>query len=466
MDRMADDDSAARPIAIAGGGASGLLVAVQLLRRGVDPARIMIVEPRERLGRGVAYSTTRAEHLLNVVAARMSAFDDDASHFLRWLESDAAAAAEVLAADAGGGRALADCFAPRRVYARYLDEVFATEPGSADVRRHRDTVVDAIPLDGGGLRLRLEQAGDIDVAVLVLAAGNEARRVADGALPSWDDAALRAVGEGDAVAIVGAGLSMVDAVLSLQAQGHRGDITVVSRHGMAPLAHAAPGTHAHETPRDDRLLAAGMRERLRRVRARVRATTAAGAPWQWAIDALRPQVQSLWREASDVERARFLRHLVRLWDIHRHRIAPQVAALLDALQADGRLRIVAGRLQGGITRGDDGRAWMRLLPRGGGDAIDIVADHVFDATGVEGQLARMRNPLLQALVARGLAVPGGMGIGVATDDAGRLVDAEGRVHGDIAVIGGLRIGQLWESIAMPELRGQARDVAALVADAR
>ena len=454
--------AAPRSIVIVGGGASGLLVAVQLLRHGADPSTIAIVEPGDALGQGIAYSTAQGEHLLNVVAARMSAFDDDPSHFVRFLEADPASDAEVAAADAGGGRPRGERFAPRRVYARYLAAIFAAEPGSAAVSHHRDRVLALQPRDGGGHRLSLASGATLEADAVVLAPGNEPRRIAEGARPAWDADALAAVGRDDAVAIIGAGLSMVDAVLTLDARGHRGPVTVLSRHGLAPLAHgdAFPGPAAAHDPA---LHAASIRQRLHAVRARVRDAAARGEPWQWAIDALRPQVQSLWKATPPRERARFLRHGVRYWDIHRHRIAPQVAARLDALKAAGRLQLLAGRLAGGIAREGDGRARLAIVPRGGGEPRTLVADVVFDATGVEGQLERMRNPLLRALADAGLARAGSLGIGLDCDDAGRVRAADGRVHAGIAAIGGVRIGQLWESIAIPELRGQAREIAALFA---
>ncbi|NCV45075.1 MAG: FAD-dependent oxidoreductase, partial [Actinobacteria bacterium] len=56
-----------RKVLIVGGGASGLLVAINLLRKS-DDCEVTIVEPNERLGLGVAYSTLDPEHLLNVPA--------------------------------------------------------------------------------------------------------------------------------------------------------------------------------------------------------------------------------------------------------------------------------------------------------------------------------------------------------------------------------------------------------------
>ncbi|WP_258079442.1 FAD/NAD(P)-binding protein, partial [Xanthomonas arboricola] len=76
-------------IAIVGGGASGVLVALQLLRQAVAPVQIVLIEPHAVLGEGVAYSTARPEHLLNVPAARMSALVEAPQDFVDYLRAHA-----------------------------------------------------------------------------------------------------------------------------------------------------------------------------------------------------------------------------------------------------------------------------------------------------------------------------------------------------------------------------------------
>ncbi|HSM76946.1 MAG TPA: FAD/NAD(P)-binding protein, partial [Bryobacteraceae bacterium] len=71
-------------IAIIGGGCSGVLAAISLLREAPDED-LIVIEPREDLGRGMAYSTPWYEHLLNVPAAKMSALPSEPSHFAEWL---------------------------------------------------------------------------------------------------------------------------------------------------------------------------------------------------------------------------------------------------------------------------------------------------------------------------------------------------------------------------------------------
>ncbi|MGA2049496.1 MAG: FAD/NAD(P)-binding protein, partial [Terracidiphilus sp.] len=97
-------------LVIVGGGCSGLLVAVQLLRRGFR-GTLTIVEPRRNLGRGLAYSTPFEEQLLNVPAGKMSALPDEPSHFLDWLHLR------------GFAEAAHGHFAPRKLYGEYLEEL-------------------------------------------------------------------------------------------------------------------------------------------------------------------------------------------------------------------------------------------------------------------------------------------------------------------------------------------------------
>ena len=71
-------------VLIIGGGLSGTMLAVQLLRL-PGTRRILIVEPRAELGRGEAYSAVELGHTLNGNAARMSVDPDNADDLTQWL---------------------------------------------------------------------------------------------------------------------------------------------------------------------------------------------------------------------------------------------------------------------------------------------------------------------------------------------------------------------------------------------
>jgi len=174
------------------------------------------------------------------------------------------------------------------------------------------------------------------------------------------------------------------------------------------------------------------------------------------MERIRPLGQSLWRSLSTADQRRFLRHVVRLWDVHRHRIAPQVHACITELQTRGQLQQHRGRLDAVMPIGACARLVMRQ--RDGRD-LSLDVDRIINATGVEMRAQTMRNPLLLELLGSGHAQAGPHGIGLRTDRDGALLDAQGRPQPRLMAIGSLRIGCLWESIAVPELRVQAETAA-------
>ena len=438
---------------IVGGGAAGTLVAIRLLMDDRCAEPVAIVEPDAQLARGAAYATARAEHLLNVVASRMSVIAGQPDHFVRFLAQDAAIDED----------ALRDRFVPRRDYGRYLRHTLESLPAQRAPTHLRERVVDIERLDDG-FRVRLGNGSSALARHVVLAIGNASRplpgylqhpgmRLAE----AWDYDAVQGIDADAAACILGSGLSMVDAALSLAASGHRGPIHVLSRHGLMPLPHARTGSQ-HGTGVDD-LLPLGVRDRWRVLRGRIKAAIAAGEPWQWSFDRLRHHGQALWQSLDDSQRRRFLRHAVRYWDIHRHRIAPEVAATLDAMRASGQLQVRAGRLQS-ITADPACGSHVHFRPRHGQREHMLRADWIINATGVETNIDLRPGTLLQALRGRGLVLPGPQGLGVASSGIGHVFNRSGRPDPGLYVLGALRIGDLWESIAIPELREQAQQIAA------
>jgi len=444
-------------LAIVGGGAAGTLAAIHCLQRARSPLRIVLFEPAPRAGRGVAYATARPEHLLNVPAERMSAFPARPDDFVDFLAG--------LPAHAGTARAaLAARYAPRRDYAAYLDARMAEARQAAAATLETVAArVASLERDGDGWALAWA-GGRMRARRVLLATGNAPRPLparGSGALPrprlvdAWDYEGVAAIGTDASVCIVGTGLSMVDAVLTLDAAGHRGRVHLVSRHGLLPQVHAA--AHVQDERFDvDALHGLGTRARLRRIRAQARDAAARGLPWQAVMERLRPHVAALWQSLAPHEQRRFLRHAVRHWDVHRHRIAPEAHAVLRRLRELGRLQLHCARLDMVAA----GQRCVQLTLRDRARRFQALeVDHVVNATGVELRVQAMRNPLLEQLLGEGHALPGAHGIGLATDADGRLLDAGGRPQDDLRAIGSLRIGQAWESIAVPELRVQAEALA-------
>lgn len=437
-------------LAIVGGGAGGVLAAIHALRLGGGDARIALIEPDPTLARGVAYATTHAEHLLNVPARRMSAIDSESDDFLDFIAT--------LPGDATR-EALAGSYAPRLQYGAYLRERLtqARQTSAATLHRFTGQAV-ALDHDDAGVILALDCGALVRARGVVLAVGNSARPlpargsaglIAGTALEAWDFDAIKRIPAEAEVCIAGSGLSMVDTVLSLSQNSHRGRIHVVSRHALLPLAHTAHAVAGFDA---DALLPMSLRQRMRCLRVAVARAVADGLPWQAVMECVRPQVQQLWCTLSHEDQRRFLRHVVRYWDVHRHRIAPQVHAPLRQLQERGQMHLHRGRLDTVAREGQRIRISLHLRD-GRSQQLDV--DRIVNATGVEMRAQLMRNPLLTDLLVKGLARAGAHGIGLDTSNAGELLDAEGNVQPRVLVMGSLRIGSVWESIAVPELRGQA-----------
>jgi uncharacterized NAD(P)/FAD-binding protein YdhS len=423
------------PVAIVGGGASGTILAAQLARRGVES---VLIEGGGRAGKGVAYSTTEPAHLLNVRAEGMSALAGESDHFARRFE-----------AEGGDPRG----FAQRRLFGRYLGEILgeAVESGRASVI-HASAAGAARA--GGHWRVELDNGSAIEAEALALAIGNQEPqplRAFAGAgerfiANPWADDARRAVEEfvasgGDAL-LVGTGLTMVDLVLSLDAAGHRGGIVALSRRGLIPRSHADFDPAMVER---DEVPHGNVRALLRWLRRR-----SAEVGWRAAVDSLRPHSHALWQSLDGSEQLRFLRHARPWWDVHRHRIAPEVSATIARLIGEGRLHVISGRV---ITATKTGEGIdVELRRRGSAAPQRISVAYAFNCTGPLHLIDRTRDPMLRTLLDRRNARPDHLGIGLEVDENSRAGER-------LWALGPLTKGRYWEIIAVPDIREQAAQVA-------
>jgi uncharacterized NAD(P)/FAD-binding protein YdhS len=446
------DTPALCDLAIIGGGAAGVLAAIGVLRGASQPLRLLVIEPNLPLARGVAYATTREEHVLNVPVAKMSGFPEQPEDFLDYL-------CDVQAFPALTREQIAPMFVSRGLYAAYLRQRLQQAVDASQAKLEIVAArVQALEPDTDGVLLVLDSGRPLRAGRVIIAVGNALRPLpargasslaADKRVEAWDYEALAGIAGNADVAIIGSGLSMADTVASLRATGHRGKIHVLSRHALLPLPHAK-GAAADYDP--EPLLAMNLRQRVHALRRHAAEAAARDIPWQSVMERIRPLGQQLWQTLSDDDQRRFLRHVVRYWDVHRHRIATHLYAQLIELQQQGRLQLHRGRLETAVAEGACVCLYAQDCKR---RPLQLEVQCVVNATGVEMRAQAMRNPLLQQLLGSGVGRAGPHGIGLDTAADGSLVDADGVVEPRIQVLGSLRIGRLWESLAIPELRGQA-----------
>lgn len=413
-------------VAIVGAGYSGTIAAVEIARA-APGAGIVLIEKSGRFAQGAAYGTTSPGHLLNVRARNMSALAGDPLHFARWASAE------------GHGP---DDYVPRRDYRRYLATLL---DGTLGVTR---VTGEAVAVEDEGVRLACGELVGCDAAIL--AGGNYPSRLpaafGPGAIHDpWSPEGAAALAEAAALGgdllLVGTGLTMVDMAVSLEESGFSGRILAASRRGLVPRAHLSPAAAPLAWEPPERL-----GELVRAVRAR--------EPWRASVDGLRPHSIALWRGLGETERRRFLRHLRPWWDVHRHRIAPPVAARIEAMRASGRLEVAAARVA--RVEGD-----VVTLARRGGGEIKRRFDALVNCTGPEGDIGRIGDPLIRSLLAGRRARPDPLGLGLDVDSGSRLV---GSGPGPaLYALGPLTKGAFWEIVAVPDIRGQAAGVAGAIA---
>ncbi len=455
--------SGKRPIAVIGAGFSGTIAALQLLRRLPTDQPVLLCERSPEFARGVAYAAGDDGHLLNVRAANMSALSDEPLHFQEWLKrrrDDDPLLDGLHQTEAG-------LFASRRLYGQYLrsilDYAMRETAGHAQLRLLPDDVLDVVAADHGGYELICAGGQHLAVSGLILAVGNLPPEEGDDpriCRNAWGEKTWRPLTPDQSILIVGTGLTMVDLAIALRRRGFVGGITAMSRGGLLPTRHAAIAV-SWPTPHFTMAEEVSLPLLMARLRDEVFAAAQAGVDWRAVIDSMRPVTASIWGRLPLAERQRFLRHARRSWDVHRHRMAPPHADMIDAMIAEGTLKVVTGRIR--RFEGADDAVYVHYTPRtaGGPDEVVLKVQRVIMASGLE-HMSRTRDPLMQRLLDRGLARMDRQGLGIDVTDGLNVVRQDGTATERIWALGPIVRGVFWECVAVPDIRVQAAHVAVSV----
>jgi uncharacterized NAD(P)/FAD-binding protein YdhS len=450
-------------VVIVGGGFSGAVLAIDLLRRPLsEPTDLILMERNAELGRGVAYAQRDFPYLLNVAAGRLSIDPSDPQGFLQFARRYDSAA------EAGD-------FLPRAWYGDYLEDSLrrAESLAPAQIRLQRvHTEVRDIEADKT-MRLRVLSAGHPPILAdrVVLALGNPPPPLLPWAEEVQDHRGYlhdpwrvpQDLEPHHAVLVIGNGLTMADVVLALTHERDQGPaVHTLSRRGLVPLSQSQERVDpSAETMRGDgaQLLAAShsLRELLRTIRRLVRESQARGGDWRPVIQLVRHWAQQLWRALPDSEQRRFVRHLQPIWSVHRHRQPPQSARRLEQLREQGRLQVKAGRIQ--KMAESNGRIKVWWEPRGAADCESLQVDWVINALGPDYVLERTTDPLTQSLLKSGMIVADALQLGLRTGAHGACIDREGRTSERLFYLGPMLRAGHWEITGAAELVQWAEDLA-------
>jgi uncharacterized NAD(P)/FAD-binding protein YdhS len=452
-------------ISIVGAGFSGTVLAAHLLRRPPPAATdVVLIERDCEIGRGVAYAARDFPYLLNVPAARLSADAQDPLQFLRFAQH------HVAGADG-------EDFLPRALYGDYIRDVLLQAELAAPAHVRLVRLVDEvkhITRPGGGQPFAVEFADRPPVRAnrVILAVGNSPPPLPPWSAPVRDHHAYlhdpwmlpSRLTHSHTVLIVGNGLTMADVALALSEDESRApQLLTISRRGLVPLPQATfrPGAVrgdgaamlacAHSLPR----VLAMAREWIRQAEQN-------GGDWREVVTFIRHLAPALWSRLPPAERRRFVRHLQPHWDVHRHRLPPQMGARITALRSSGKLRVNAGRIDSLMA--DGSRLRVNWRPRGGRSIATLTVDCVINATGPGTGLERSTSPLLSSMRQAGLVSADALDLGLRTAQFGACIDAQGVPSEDLYYLGPMLRADHWEATAATELRDHARDLASHLAD--
>jgi uncharacterized NAD(P)/FAD-binding protein YdhS len=175
---------------------------------------------------------------------------------------------------------------------------------------------------------------------------------------------------------------------------------------------------------------------------------------------LRPFTPQIWQSLPLAEKRRFLRHVRPYWEVHRHRVAPEIGRLIGHQLLSGQVQIHTGR----ITRYSEDGEGVDIVyrDRRNGNDERLRVDRVINCTGPEADCRKLDGPLLTNLRKQKLARPDPLFLGLDVSGDGALIDACGEGSDFLYAVGPARKGSLWETTAVPEIREQVSRLATLL----
>lgn len=456
---MRHQQSPAR-IAIIGGGFTGAALALKIVSKAQWPVEILIFEPRQKLGAGLAYDTANPVHRINVPSAKMSVSSDDPLDFQSWLDTHG-----INHDDPAGTGPDGHYYARRQSFGDYVDDKIKPHIANGRVRHIRQRVA-TVEKAQTGFHIATENGDVFHVDVAVIATSHPPPRapeplasflfgnpafIDDGSAPS----ALDGIKVQDTVLVVGNGLTAADIIATLLAKGHQGAISAISRRGLRSRGHSPSPLE----PFGDFVTIPihTARELLVRIRQAIRDAANYNIGWQAVIDGVRAQGQQIWRNLPLEEKRRVIRHLRPYWDVHRFRIAPQILQAIDGAIAIGQVQSFAasitsvsyfkGKICIGFQRGHKGQPGTAAF------------DKIVIATGPSHRDIIDRQPYIAKLARDGLAALHPTHLGLDVDESARLVGQDGVPTEGLYVAGPLARGRWGELMGLPQVTEHASFVA-------
>lgn len=457
-----------KKIGIIGAGFSGTMTAVHLIEKATASFEIILINERESLNRGIAYNPYSNTHLLNVNAQKMSAYATQPDHFLNWaLQQDAIEEKE--------RTLVANSFLPRKFYGDYLCDIWEKAKVTAASKNITLSVIDSFVIDlevlENSVALWLDNAMELQLDKCVIATGNQIPRnpkIADMDFYNstkyfqnpWKSESVKNTAENLPVLIIGNGLTMVDTVFGLLEEGFKGTIYSISPNGFNILPHRAQGLKYSKLVEE---LTDGLSlfDLLKLVNKHIKIVRKNGVSAESVIDSLRPHTQAIWQSLTAKEKQLFMARLRHLWGVARHRIPLHSHDKIQQLRIDGKLHITSGKILNFEEK--ENAIAVEYFDKKEGIAKTLEVSRIINCTGPETDLMKVEKNFLKNCLLKGILKQDELKLGIHTDtETFQIINPQGKPHPNLFTIGSNLKGELWESTAVNELRGQAEKLAEIL----
>ena len=440
-------------IGIIGGGFSGAMLARHLLNSKQN-LEIYIFNNDAKFGRGIAYQAQIDSLLLNVPAGKMSAYSNQPDHFVDWLNKKNKKSKDEFDQK----------FVARNEYGCYLSEIWEETKQLAAISDHRITpiigkVLQIIPKDGV-LELKTNEL-KLSLDFCVLACGNSLpthpKTIAEKDFNSirysgnpWR-IKVEEIQSDKEVLLLGAGLTMVDAIQVLRANGFIGKINCISPHGFKILPHEKT---SKELQSELKYIKTPIRlfEILKLFHQEMRLHPTKSAD---LVSLLRAKSGAIWSNFTHEERDFFMRHLRHKWGVARHRIPPESYAILQDEIKGRSLQISAGKIT--AMNFQESSVLVEYEERRSKKKRSLLVQHVINCTGPASDITVPNDGILNSLYQNGIIQADPLFLGIKTDIKNYQIYSEENYP--IYALGNLLKGELWETTAINELRIQCEELA-------
>jgi uncharacterized NAD(P)/FAD-binding protein YdhS len=433
-----------RKLIIIGDGFAAAVTAIHLVRKGIAADSLTIVGPGS-LGKGNAYGCISPFFRLNVREDLPIVFSEDPLHFARWAEANI---------DDPEAKTSAGFFYRRADFGRYISELIATEIGFDKIQRIQSKVC-ALNQEHKLWKLDTTDGGVIYAEKGIIATGNSpptwpcpiqterseqaSKRMIEN---PWTGHYLSSIGVEERIMLLGGGLTALDAIYALAAQGHRGLITVVGPRPLLPPSQAQwirqkqPNWPTNLTPA----------KLLRFMRQYLPPAPTTTTKWQSAWEELRPNLNSIWQQFTPHQRQIVFKRLGWAWSLYRFRASPQTIKAYEELKANHQIQFVVGRAKQVEC---SGRGITAKLNNG----HSIQAERIINCTGVG------TDSFLNRLIADAIAIPDPLGTAIAVGTNLNVIKPNLQAWNNLWMLGPATMGSLGDVIAASAISKQAEELA-------